>query len=157
MAKFKDFETVYGKLGNHPGLLQTDQAIALYNTALSCGQKPVIVEHDPDGGRSTVVLAAAACNLEGKVHVQVDWSSQPDGAEAWFNKAVKLHRIGPQVAVNGAAPERADLLVVRHASQVNGTAAKRIFLLAAGEDMGDEWGLQEGTRTYSIWGPKDNV
>ena len=30
MAKYLDFPTVYGKLGNHPGLLTTDQALDLH-------------------------------------------------------------------------------------------------------------------------------
>lgn len=100
MAKFLDFPTVYGKLGNHPGLLTTDQAIALYQQGMRLPPGSNILEYQPDGGRSTVILAAVARNLSGRLYVVTDWTVASPGAQPYFERVFKLHRLEQVTELN---------------------------------------------------------
>lgn len=114
MAKFVDFPIVYGKLGNHFGLTTGEQALALFQQAMKCPPGSLLVEYWPDGGRSTVILATAARNLDGKLLVFTNWDQAPLGSDAWFQRAYKTHRLEGVVEVDPpAAVGSATLTVVR--------------------------------------------
>ena len=109
MSKYVEFITVYGKLGNHPGTLTGEQALGLYNQGMSSPAKAKLLDYYPDGGRSTVLLSAVAQNIEGELAVEANWQFAPYGAEMWYERAVKLHKI-KAVPLNGTA---VDFAVVR--------------------------------------------
>lgn len=114
MAKFLDFPTVYGKLGTHPGLLTGDQAVALYQQGMRLPPGSAIVEYAPDAGRSTVILAAVASNLGGRLYVVVDWATSPhQSARVYFERAFKLHRLDQVAEVNPVNLPAPALTVVR--------------------------------------------
>lgn len=109
MPKFIEPQVVIGKLGNHPGGLGPEQAVALFNTAMKCGTGATLLDFWPDGGRTTVILAAVAQNLEGTVTAEYNWATVPQGGEFWFERAVKGHKI-KLAELNGKPP---DLTVMR--------------------------------------------
>ena len=127
MAKFLDFKTVMGRLGTHPSQLTIEQSIALFNQTLQLPKNAAIVEFGPDGGRSTVILAAAARNIDGHLYVVTNWSQQPPGAQQYFEKAVKTHRIESVTTIDQALPNEAHLTVIR-ANQLRPVAGKVLIL-----------------------------
>lgn len=100
MPKYLDFPTIYGKLGNHPGLLTGEQALALFTQGMKCPQGASLVEYWPDGGRSTVILAAVARNLGGRLYVFTNWRAAPQSAERWFMQAWRTHKLDQVCALS---------------------------------------------------------
>ena len=156
MAKFLDFPIVYGKLGNHPGSLTTDQAIALFNTAMRCPMGAKIIEYWPDTGRSTVILGAAAKNLDGKLYVFTNFNNGNKAGEGWFARAVKTHRLEAVIdPTPGEVLESlADLAVLPAAWAWRlddpFLRAKRLFVLNAPERIEGYKGVEYGAG-YSVW------
>src|SRR5690349_16854164 len=104
MAKFIEFPLVMGRLGNHPGTLGPEQALGLFNVGMRLPQGAHLLDYWPDGGRTTVILAAIAANLEGQVSAVTNWQAAPLGAELWFNRAVLNHKL-TLAEQNGKAPD----------------------------------------------------
>lgn len=156
MAKFLDFPIVYGKLGNHPGLLSTEQAVALFNAGMRCGPGCLLIEYWPDGGRSTVLLGAVAKNLEGQLKVFTAWGVPSRDDERWFNLAFKAHGLAAVAAVNPPVSDtatQADLILLRaeFLPAANGClSAKRLFLLGEASSI-DGYRQVEAGRGFSVW------
>lgn len=155
MSKFLDFPTVYGKLGNHPGLLTTDQAVALYQQGMKLPPGSSILEYRPDGGRSTVILAAVARNLNGRLYAVTDWAVAPPGAQAYFERAFKLHKL-EQVAELDPADLPTAALTVARAAQPWQRLPGRVLVLGdfsqanghAPAERGPGWAVFEHDEAY---------
>jgi len=158
MSKFLDFPLVYGKLGNHPGSLTTEQAVALFNTAMRCPIGAKLIECWPDTGRSTVILSAAVKNLEGKLYVFTNFDNGNKAGEGWFHRAIKTHRL--DVIIDHPTPSEvldnpADLAVMPAGGLVGSPGllrAKRLFIIGsvAVESIDGYKGVEYGAG-YSVW------
>ena len=132
--QYLDFATVYGRLGNHPGDITLQQAEALFRCAMKQREGAVILEFDPIGGRSTVILGIAAKNLSGRLHVYN--ADKPQLHPIWMERAVRLHGLAEVATINasnGAAVHGADLVVIR-SKGVNPhpvVDAKHLFVLGS--------------------------
>src|SRR6185437_14756758 len=92
MAKFIDFNTVYGKLGLHPGNLTTEQAVALFDRAMKCKEGALLLDQWPDAGRTSVLLATVARNLDGKLKVVTRWETAPPVGPQLFERVYRTHK-----------------------------------------------------------------
>ena len=158
MSRFIDFPVIYGKLGNHPGLLSTEQAAAIFKHAMDVNPGGAFVEYDPDGGRSTVILATAAQNLDGKVYVFTNWEAAPKGAEPFFQRAYKTHRLAQNVAVDTKddLPTDADLVVARSDGldwRGNGALKPKKVLMLDNGDAGEGWTKAAEGQGWALWQP----
>jgi hypothetical protein len=128
MARYVDFPTIYGKLGNHFGLTTGDQALALFEQGMRCPPGATLVEYAPDGGRSTVILATVARNLGGRLLVCTAWPEAPQGALDAFQRAFKTHRLAAVVSLDPPeVPGDVAFQVVRGAFRP--PQASRLFVL----------------------------
>jgi hypothetical protein len=165
MAKFTEFGTVYGKLGMHPGNLTTEQAVALFNHAMKCKEGALLLDQWPDAGRTSVLLAAVARNLDGKLKVVTRWEAGPQYGPQLFERVYRTHKLKDVATVmdhsqaNGYdqdadfAVARAETLPIMN-GDLNG--AKQIFVYGGGQvkmdgyeakEQGPGWVLME----RSVW------
>jgi len=160
MAKFVDFPIVYGKLGNHPGFLTTDAALKLYTIAMQCRQGATFLDNWPEGGRSTVLLATVARNLDGKVKVICRWDTAPQNAALYFERAYKTHKLADVAQVYDYGTDKNgigayDLAVVRGdvLPLVNGdlNAAEKIFVYAVRDQVNvDDFVTRESGQGWAL-------
>jgi hypothetical protein len=159
-----------GKLGRHPGLLSYEQSQALFNFVLELKPGDVVAEYDPDGGRSTVILAAAAANIGAKLYVFTDWEMAPPRAEVYFDRAVKTHHLGGVATVlpwqgqfantnnSGELPEEVALAVVRKPLGVwrgnsRGLKPRKVLFLGDPATKLDGWEQKRQGRGWAVLEP----
>src|ERR1043165_3646040 len=139
MAKFIDFNTVYGKLGLHPGNLTTEQAQALFDHAMKCKDGALLLDQWPDAGRTSVLLATVARNIDGKLKVVTRWDAAPPNGGFLFERVYRTHKLA-HVAT-----------VVNH-SQLNGHDQSADFAVARAETLPLMNGDLNGAKQIFVYG-----
>ena len=139
MAKFIDFNTVYGKLGMHPGNLTTEQAMAFFDRAMKCKDGALFLDQWPDAGRTSVLLATVARNLDGKLKVVTRWETAPPVGPQLFERVYRTHKLR-------------DVATVLDYSQANGYDQDADFAVARAETMPIMNGDLIGAKQIFVYG-----
>lgn len=130
----QSIDVILGKLGNWPGDIDPMTAMELYNLATSLSANSVLVDLMAVGGKSTVILAAAAYRINGRVIAVLgettrrsirnegwngDHVAQIGMAtlSLWFQRAMHLFKMQEIVRVTEAIDTPVDLVVVRDQNQ----------------------------------------
>ena len=88
-----DFPKAWGKLGNWPGTINPQSALALLQEISKLPQGSSIVEFRFDGGRTSAVVGWG-CKAGGHAGI-VTGSPSPDGlSEVWFTRLLMLFELG---------------------------------------------------------------
>lgn len=110
-----DIRTLLGKLGAWPCDFSQEVAIALYNMAVkNLPANGVAVDFTPSGGKSTVVLSAAAFRNGAKTVALIDKAVIQPVEELWFQRAHKTFKMKDVcTAAEKISGMAADMVVVR--------------------------------------------
>ena len=88
-----DFPKTWGKLGNWPGTIGPQSALALLQEIAKLPKGSSIVEFRFDGGRTSAVVGWG-CKAGGHVGIVTGAPSQDGMSEVWFNRLLMLFELG---------------------------------------------------------------
>ena len=131
--KSVDFKTLYGRLGNWPGLLGYYDAEALWNLVSTLKPDDSVVEFAPGHGRAAMLLGTAARNVGSKLYLLDNWQQRDPMLDFWLNRGGKTFGLGHvivRVADPANIPQPVALMVTAEIS-IPDLAARQVYFIVS--------------------------